>query len=436
MRPPVRALLAAIGLAVALTGCSEEDRRAWVSILPLPSAKEDTTAGSRRLSGELKITSDSAAVLMGSDTLFTRARLPDRGPRGEPLTASPIVEVIPSPDSTAIAFVGGADRSLVGVWSRKRQVAGIAEVYADGASGSLTWSPDGRYLAFSGTATGGLIRVGVFDVLDFRAESHPVLSWLTRERQSSRPQSWIDARRLRVLVAPGPEPEGGLAYSWEIDGGTLVLESHIEPLAERAPPGSRLEPGGVFSVDLMGDPSPETVALFSAAGGEPSAIVLESRESEFRVTQTVPLVSPTALGLDDWKPIRRGALLYQVATLDGRASLLLDLPSSSTLRAIGLFQAAPNGELEPMTITGEGGARPAIFYDGVFADLTSQLGLVDLDGDGSLEVVDALGKASSSLEPNLEWTVAPFRAQGSRLVPAPELRESALEMVQRALERG
>ena len=426
MHGAARALLAAIGLAAALTACSEEDRKAWVSILPLPSGEEDTTAASE-FSGELAIAPDSASVLIGSDTLFTSARVPGR---------SPIVEILPSPDSTAIAFIGRADRSVVGVWSRKRQVAGVAETYPGGGAASLTWSPDGRYLAFSGTAAGGLTRVGVFDGLEFRAESHPLLSWLTRERRSSRPQSWIDARRLRVLVAPGAEPEGGLAYSWEVDGGTLVLESHIAPLAERAPSGSRLEPGGVFSLDMLGDGGPETVALYRATGGEPSALVLESRGREFRLTTTVPLVSPQALGLEDWKAVRRGAELYQVATLGGRASLLLNLPSSSALRAIGLFQAAPNGGLEPMTITGEGGPRPAIFYDGIFGDVTSQLGLVDLDGDGSLEVVSAAGRASTStLEPSLEWTVAPFRTQGDQLVPAPDLHDSALEAIQRAIEQ-
>lgn len=438
MGPFARWLLAAVVLLAALIGCSEEDRKAWVSILPLPSGEEDTTAASDGFSGKLAITSDSAAVLLGSDTLFTRARVPGTFSRGRPLSESPIVEVVPSPDSTAVAFVGGADRSVVGVWSRKRQVAAVAEVYPGGGAGSLSWSPDGRYLAYRGTAAGDLTRVGVFDAMELRTEAHPLLSWFARERKGSWPQSWIDARLLRVLVGPGPEMEGGLAYSWEIDGGTLVLESHVDALAERAPPGSHLEPGGVVSLDLHGDPAPETVALYRAAGGEPGALVMESRGNEFRVTTTVPLVPAAALGLSDWEPLRRGAILYQVATLGGRACLLLDLPSSSTMRAIGLFEAGRDGGLEPMTITGEGEDRPAIFYDGIFGDVTSQLGLVDLDGDGSLEVVGAVGRpATSTLEPALEWTVAPFRAPGNgRLVPAPDLRDSALETVRRAADRG
>jgi hypothetical protein len=232
--------------------------------------------------------------------------------------------------------------------------------------------------------------------------------------------------------------EGGLAFSWEVEGGTLLLESHLEPLAERAPPGSRLERGGVISLDLFGDAGLETVALYRAGGGEPGALVMETRGNEFRVTSTVPLVPAAALGIEDWEPLRRGALLYQVASLGDRPTLLLDLPSTNTLRAIGLFQVASGGRLEPMRITGEQQDRPAIFYDGIFGDMTSQLGLVDLDGNGSLEVVSAVGRASTStLAPELEWTAAPFRATGDgRLVPAPDLDASALEAVQRAAGRG
>ncbi len=227
--------------------------------------------------------------------------------------------------------------------------------------------------------------------------------------------------------------EGGLAYSWEIAGGTLMLESHLEPLAERAMPGSRLEPAGVFSLDLLGDAAPETVALFRTAGGTPGALVMESRGSEFRVTPSLPLVSAAAVGLEDWESVGRGAALYQVATLGGAATLLLDLPSGSGLRAIGLFRAGPGGGLEPLSLAGEEGNRPAIFFDGTFGDVTSQLGLVDLDRDGSLEVVSAVGRAAATLEPGVEWTVAPYRARADgRLVPAPELSEAALETVRQA----
>ena len=101
--------------------------------------------------------------------------------------------------------------------------------------------------------------------------------------------------------------------------------------------------------------------------------------------------------------------------------------------AIGLFGAASGGGLEPLVLTGDGEDRPAIFYDGIFGDVTSQLGLIDLDGDGSLEVVSAVGRVAGTLEPGIEWTVAPYRVRpGGRLVPAPELRDSALETVRRA----
>ncbi len=424
-------LAALIGVAL-FTACSEEDRRAWVSILPLPGDEADTTA-TRRLAGEIAITPDSAAVLIGSDTLFTRSRVSGTGPGGEPLSESPIVAVLPSPDSTAIAFVIGTGRSGVGVWSRRRQLAAVAEVYPGGGADGLRWSAEGRYLAHHGTGAEGVRRAGVFDVAEFRPKSHPLLAWLAREGRAVWPQDWIDAGRLRLLVAPGREMEGGLAYSWEIAGGALMLESHLEPLAQRAPPGTRLEPGGVFSLDLIGDGAPETVALFRAQGGVPGALVMESRGSDFRVTPSVPLVSADALGLEDWESAGRGAALFQVATLGGAACLLLDLPTNSELRAIGLFRAGPDGGLEPLVISGDGEVRPAIFYDGIFGDVTSQLGLVDLDADGSLEVVSAVGRVAAALEPGIEWTVAPYRARADgRLVPAPELREAALETVRRA----
>jgi hypothetical protein len=163
---------------------------------------------------------------------------------------------------------------------------------------------------------------------------------------------------------------------------------------------------------------------------------MESRGEEFRVTPSVPLVPPAAVGREDWESAARGAALYQVATLAGAACVLLDLPSSSALRAIGLFRAGAGGALAPLVITGDGEERPAIFFDGIFGDVTSQLGLVDLDQDGSLEVVSAVGRPAATLEPGIEWTVAPYRARADgRLVPAPELRESALETVRQATGR-
>jgi len=83
--------------ALALSACSEEDRRAWVSILPISDEESDASA-----SGPFTVTADSTAMLIGSDTLFTVARVP-REAEGNVIQPARIAAAVVSPDSTAVA---------------------------------------------------------------------------------------------------------------------------------------------------------------------------------------------------------------------------------------------------------------------------------------------------------------------------------------------
>lgn len=412
--------------ALALAACSEEDRRAWVSILPI-SQDEEPERGPA--GGPLAIASDSTAILMGADTLFTLRRLPARGPDGAPLGPRGFARAVMAPDTASVAVeLTGATPAVV-VWSRPRQTATVAGTFPGGAVVAMAWSPDGRLLAFDGRDREGLARIGLFDVRDTRTGRHAVVQWLARQRRSVRFQDWIDTRHARFLVSPGEAPEGGLAYVWDIERGAFLLEAHGSDLAAHAPRG-RPQPGGVFSVDLMGDPTPETVALYQAPGGAPGALVLiDAGTGGVGAVTTEPLVALETLGFEKWEDAPRGATLYQMAVLGGRPTLLLALPSPVPLAILGFFQVGVDGRLQPVPVATPTGTVPAIFPDGSAGQQTYQLGLIDLDGDGSLEVVAAEGRVGA--EGLALWEAQVYRWEGGLLIRAPDLDPAAVERLER-----
>ena len=360
-------------------------------------------------------------MLAGRDTLFTVARVPEEaGGR-----AARIASASFSSDSTAIAMrLVGPVPSVV-VWPRLRQAAQVVRTFPGGVVMTVDWSPAGRLLAFEGRDADGGAQAGIFDVEAGLVGRHAALRWLERRGQSVRFQSWVGPGRARFLV--GPE-EGGLAYVWDVPSGIFVLESHMAVLASQPPPGAP-QRSGVFSLDLGGDPTPETVALFRTLEGVPGAYVLvDAGPGGVRGTATVPLVPAGAVGVADWKETTRGADLYQIAEIGGRPTLLLALPSESRFLAVGLFQLAAAGGLEPVTLAGPAGAAPAVFPEGVVGDETRQIGLADLDGDGAEEVVAATGRREAGV---LRWSVEVYRWDGARLAPAPALAPAAMERIER-----
>lgn len=427
--------LTALAWGVALllaVSCGEEERRAWVSILPEREKPEEETEPAGP--GALSLGADSAAVLLGPDTLFTLGRLPPEGPGDVAFTPTAFDTVAFDPDSVLVAFTTTGDQSAVGVWSRIQQVGVLASVYPEAVAGRLQWGPEGRFLAYEGRGPGSSSRVGAYDARIAGPVRQPVLTWLARRGRSSRYEGWIDARRLRVLVSPGTDPTGGLAHSWDLDGSHFVLESHIEPLTERAPPEAQLERGGVVSVDLTGDLVPETVALYRSGDGAPGAILLREREGgTFQTGVTSPLVPGEYLGVESWENVQVGARLYAVVDVGDRTVLVLSLPSPSPLDVIGLFQAGTDGRLEPMPLVEEDGTEgPALFFDGATEDEIVQFGLTDLDGDGRAEIVSATGEPRfEGVTSRIEWSVVAFRWRNGRLGPDPELAQAALEAIER-----
>ncbi len=404
-----------------MAACSEEDRRAWVSILPISQDEEPEEAAAP---GPLGVTPDSSAVVAGRDTVFSVMRVPEEAGGREARIAGAAV----SPDSTAIAMRLEGPAPAVLVWSRSKQTAFVAGTYPGGEALTVDWSPGGRLLAFGGREAGGRWTGGIFDAEVGLVGRQAVQRWLERQGQSIRFQSWVAPGRARFLV--GPE-EGGLAYVWDVPSGTFILEAHMEPLAANAPPGSP-QRAGVFSLDLAGDPVPETVALFRGADGAPGALVLlDAGPGGVRGALTTPLLPYQALGLSGWKDASLGAELYQIAEVGGRTTLLLALPSRSSYAAIGFFQVIPAGALEPLPMLTPSGLAPAILPEGTVGEETKQIGVVDLDGDGRNEVVTATGRREGSA---IRWSADVFRWDGTRLTLAPELSQAAVERIERLTE--
>ncbi|MGH7557111.1 MAG: TolB family protein [Gemmatimonadota bacterium] len=423
-----RTLLALAAVVLLAAGCGEEERRAGVSILPAGDAKETAS------SGPLQVSADGRAVLLGRDTLFTANGLPD-GPDDVIVEPIRFHRLAFSPDSTLVAFTTAGANQAVGIWSRTAQTARFVDVFPGGRADSLAWSPDGRWLAWSGRTSDGTFGVAVSDPAGRRLR-HPVVEWLLRQGRSVGLEGWIDPGRLRVLVTGGPRAAEGPAYVWDTRGNHFTFEDHIEPMVERAP-GAPPVPGGVFSLDLVGDAVPETVALFRSGDGAPASVLLESRGGDYRTRVTDPLIEPADLGLESWEAGSGRIGLYAPVRFASGTALLLELPSMQPgVAAIGVFDIGVGGSLEPFLAATPEGDRPAIFFDGRIGEESYQLGLVDLDGDATAEVVGAVGRMEGGQGgPAVRWTATVFRERAGRLVPTPELESAALERIAEATAR-
>jgi hypothetical protein len=407
---PVRiALLLAIAIGA---GCGEEE-------LPAPIA----------LGGELRVSADSTAVLMGSNVLFDGNR-PGVGAGDTPVR---FARVAISPDSSHIAFATAAGR--LGVWSRLAQSAQTVVTPGDGRLDTLAWAPAGPFLAYQGVDEDGRVYTEIYSARSGRTAPHPVARWLNHHGQSVVMSEWVDHQRLRLQVAPDRDAQEGLDYLWDPVNAMFAVETHLEPLAASAPPGATLERGGVFSVDVLGDATPESVALYRSAEGAPSALVLEQRADGYRVRSTEPLLDLDVLGFDAWENVSGGASLRVVSELGGRPVLLLTFPSSRPpLSAIGLFGVSSHGQLAPIEVVTRDGTQPAFFFDGQTAIGSNEMGLLDLDGDGGFEVVVATGRVEGRApDQRMAWRASTFRWADGRLVPAPELESVALERIERLI---
>ncbi|MDX1623512.1 MAG: hypothetical protein R3199_05985 [Gemmatimonadota bacterium] len=409
-------LLAAASLAVA--GCSEEDRKAWVSILPERDGEEDEEAAGPGFA----IAADSTAVLLGGDTLFTLRALPPRGPAGRSLKPARISRVVPSPDTTAVAFTTIGANESVGVWSRGRGAATIAAVFAGGRADAIGWSADGRWLSFQGRSVEGPTRVGLLDTRTGRTVRHPVLDYLADARRDVRLQEWVRPGRLRLLVATGAGEAAGLLYLWSPSRGNLAVEPHLDAILDRLPGGASLGGTGVFSVDLLGDAAPETVALYRAASGAPAALLMRGGATELEASTTEPLVEPPPpVG----KPGR--AALRRIVTLGARPALLLSLSGPEEGGVAGLFRAGAGGRLFPIGVRDGEGTRAAIFPVGQRPEGEALLELVDLDRDGEAEIVSATAGTDGDPGRRAGWRIEVFREEAGDLTPAPELEGLARE---------
>jgi hypothetical protein len=281
----------------------------------------------------------------------------------------------------------------------------------------------------------GHAQTGIYSARSGTTAPHAIARWLDHHSQSTELQEWVDNQRLRVRVAPSRDAEGGLDYLWDPVNAMFAVESHLESLAESAPSGATLGRSGVFSVDLLGDATPESLALYRSAEGAPSALVLEQRADGYRVRFTEPLLDLDVLGFDAWEDVSGGANLRLVSELGGRPVLLLTFPSSRPpLIAIGLFAVTSGGQLTAIEAVTSSGAQPAFFFDGQTAIGSNEMGLLDLDGDGGFEVVVATGRVEGQApDRRMAWRASAFRWANGRLVPAPELESAALERIERLM---
>ncbi len=393
---------------------------------------EEESPGPIALGGELRVSADSTAVLLGPNVLFDGNR-PGVG-AGDTLVRFARVAI--SPDSSHIAFGTAAGR--LGVWSRLAQSAQTVVTPEDGRLDALAWAPAGPFLAYQVVDADERVHTGIYSARSGRTAPHPVAQWLNRHGQSVVMSEWVDHQRLRLHVAPDSDVQHELDYLWDPVNAMFAVETHLEPLAASAPPGATLERGGVFSVDLLGDATPESVALYRSAEGAPSALVLEQRADGYRVRSAEPLLDLDVLGFDAWENVGGGASLRLVSELGGRPVLLLTFPSSRPpLTAIGLFGVGSGGQLAPIEAVTRSGAQPAFFFDGQTAIGSNEMGLLDLDEDGGFEVVVATGRVEGQApDRRMAWRASVFRWANGRLVPAPELESVALERIERVIAGG
>ncbi len=381
----------------------------------------------RALGGELRMSADSTAILLGADVLFDGDR-PGVGAGDTPVR---FTRVAVSPDSSHIVFATVAGR--LGVWSRLSQSAREIATFEDGRLDSLAWAPAGPFLAYQVTDEDGRVRTGVYSARSGRRAPHPVAGWLNRHGQSTVLSEWVDHQRLKLRVAPSQDSQDGLDYLWDPVNAIFAVETHLELLAESAPPGARLERGGVFSIDLLGDATPESVALYRSAEGVPSALLLEQRVDGYRVRSTEPLLDLEVLGFDAWENVSGGAGLRRVSELGGRPVLLLTFPSSQPpLSAIGLFGVGADGQLAAIEAVTHSGPQPAFFFDGQTELGSIEMGLLDLDEDGGFEVVVATGRVEGQApDRRVAWRASVFRWADRQLMLAPDLEPAALERIER-----
>ncbi len=400
-----------LGIAIG-AGCGEEEP-------PAPIA----------LAGELRVSADSTAVLLGPNVLFDGDR-PGVGTGDAPVR---FARVAISPDSSHIAFATVAGR--LGVWSRLAQSANTVVTMENGRLDSLVWAPGGPFLAYQMTDQDGHAQTGIYSARSGTTAPHAIARWLHHHSQSTELQEWVDNQRLRVRVAPSQDAEGGLDYLWDPVNAMFAVESHLEPLAESAPSGATLGRGGVFSVDLLGDATPESLALYRSTEGAPSALLLEQLVDGYRVRSTEPLLDLDVLGFEKWENVPGAASLRMVSELGGRPVLLLTFPSSQpSLSAIGLFGIGADGQLAAIEAVTRSGSQPAFFFDGQTALGSTEMGLLDLDEDGGFEVVVASGRVEGQApDQRVAWRASVFRWANGRLVPAPELESAALERIERLI---
>lgn len=379
---------------------------------------------------------DSTAVMAGVDTMFSVRRIPAMATGSEPPITRRLTTALLSPDGLNVSFVTAGPNAAVGVWSRVRQVASIVTARPGGTIDTIAWSGDGRFLAHAGRDGSGVSRAGIYDARIGAPESHPALTWIERGDRGVRFVAWRsdDVLEVEVESAPGGEER---THVWDLDIDRFQLAEHVDLLPRLAPSGILLSPGGVFSLDLHGDGVLETVALYrDARDGSPGALILSEGRGDPGITATRPLVDLAALGLEKWTDVDQGAGLYGIADLGAGPFLLLTLPSErAPMKTIAIFRPLADGRIEAVRIDAPDESGPALFHDGRTRAGRLELGVIDLDGDGDLEVVQAEA-GTDFLTREILWSVQVYDWRDGRLIRDAALDPAAAEAIGQAVGSG